>query len=62
MKLLDGQWVYAAHNAEKSDIHFPACWIMSRPLPLVSVQVVSIPAYSKRIKQSIKEAIGDEIF
>ncbi|TSB46661.1 precorrin-2 dehydrogenase/sirohydrochlorin ferrochelatase family protein [Alkalicoccobacillus porphyridii] len=53
-----GQWVYAAHDAARSDIHFPTV-IDEGPVTLgVSTNGV-YPAYTKKLKELLKDALTD---
>ncbi|MDQ0205651.1 precorrin-2 dehydrogenase/sirohydrochlorin ferrochelatase family protein [Alkalicoccobacillus murimartini] len=58
MKARDGQWVYAAHNAQKSDIHFPA--VVSEPPVTFSISTGgAFPAYLPKLKQMIHQVFID---
>ncbi|MCM2677748.1 NAD(P)-dependent oxidoreductase [Alkalicoccobacillus plakortidis] len=55
----EGQWVYAAHNAEKSDFHFPAV-LHEPPITLTISTGGAYPAYLPKLKQILKETLQNE--
>ncbi|MGN7312912.1 precorrin-2 dehydrogenase/sirohydrochlorin ferrochelatase family protein [Alkalicoccobacillus gibsonii] len=57
-KAAKGQWIYAAHDAKKSDFHFPA--VLEEPPVSLSIHTGSAyPAYLPKIKSILSKALHE---